>query len=76
MEHSYRVIRRMRYGPGSSPAQLPVNREIEHRSIAYPALPIKPKPDGPDLLGPQRPFGAELSIRIPRPPLLGDRIIL
>jgi hypothetical protein len=29
-----------------APAQLAVDREIEHRAIAYPPLPIKPKPDG------------------------------
>src|ERR1700678_3093234 len=38
-----------------APAQLAVDREI-----AQPALPIKPKPDGPDLLGLQRSFGSVL----------------
>jgi hypothetical protein len=59
-----------------APAQLAVDREIEHRAVAKPALSIKPKPDGPDLLGLQRPFGSEFSACVPRPLLLGDRIIL
>ena len=53
-----------------APAQLAVDREIEHRVIAKPALPIKPKPDGPDLLKLQCPFGSEPSARVPRSPLL------
>jgi hypothetical protein len=37
-----------------APAQLAVDREIEYRAVAKPALSIKPKPDGPHLLSLQR----------------------
>jgi hypothetical protein len=57
-------------------AKFAVDREIEHRTVAQPTFLIQPKPDGPDLLRLERAFATKLPTRVPRPPILGARIVL
>lgn len=56
-------------------AKLAVDRQIEHRAVTQPALPIQPKPDSPNLLGFQSAFGANLSARVPWSQIFCARII-
>jgi hypothetical protein len=50
--------------------------QVEHGSVANPAIPVEPEPDGPDFLRFESALRAELSTCVPRPPVSEARIIL
>ena len=55
-------------------AQLAINREVEQRTVAQPPVLVEPKPNSPDLLLFQSPFGTDQSPLIPRPKFLKSRV--
>jgi hypothetical protein len=58
-----------------APAQLAVDREIEQRAVAEPALSVELEPNGPNLLRLQGALGADNPAGIPRTAILGSRIV-